>query len=154
MTRPVSLGDAPEEVRSAPEGARKDAGVQPHEVQQGPERGGSEPIGGIGSGVREIPIREDGGPPGGEDAMTDEDTGAPPFAALRAATQDTPEGAADMRLRSELTMAVGREVRSRARRRGRQPGGSASPGRGRTTCCTARSPGSPSKPFAPAPVSP
>ena len=61
MKRIVFLGDALDQVRSFPEGARKEAGVQLHKVQQGLEPSDWKPMGTVGSGVREIRIREDGG---------------------------------------------------------------------------------------------
>jgi phage-related protein len=48
-------------VRSFPEGARKEAGVQSHKVQQGLEPSDCKPMGTVSSGVREIRIRENGG---------------------------------------------------------------------------------------------
>lgn len=61
MKRIVFLGDALDQVRSFPEGARKEAGVQLHKVQQGMEPSDWKPMASVGSGVREIRIREDGG---------------------------------------------------------------------------------------------
>ncbi|WP_179381774.1 type II toxin-antitoxin system RelE/ParE family toxin [Jannaschia marina] len=63
MKRIVFLGDALDQVRSFPEGARKEAGGQLHkvQVQQGLEPSDWKPMGTVGSGVREIRIREDGG---------------------------------------------------------------------------------------------
>jgi phage-related protein len=57
----VFLGDALDRIRSFPEGARKEAGVQLHKVQQGLEPSDWKPMTSVGSGVREIRIREDGG---------------------------------------------------------------------------------------------
>jgi len=61
MKKLVFLGDTLDRVRSFPEGARKEAGVQLHKVQQGLEPSDWKPMGTVGSGVREIRIREDGG---------------------------------------------------------------------------------------------
>ena len=61
MKQIVFLGGALDVVRSFPEGARKEVGVQLHKVQQGLEPSDWKPIGTVGSGVREIRIREDGG---------------------------------------------------------------------------------------------
>lgn len=61
MKRIVFPGGALDEVRSFPEGARKEIGVQLHKVQQGLEPSDWKPMGTVGSGVREIRIREDGG---------------------------------------------------------------------------------------------
>ena len=61
MKRIVFLGDALDQVRSFPEGARKEAGVQLHKVQQGLDPSDWKPTATVGSGVREIRIREDGG---------------------------------------------------------------------------------------------
>lgn len=61
MQRIVFLGDALDQVRSFPEGARKEAGVQLHKVQQGLEPSDWKPMATVGSGVREIRVREDGG---------------------------------------------------------------------------------------------
>lgn len=61
MKRLVFIGDALDRVRSFPESARKEAGVQLHKVQQGLEPSDWKPMGTVDSGVREIRIREDGG---------------------------------------------------------------------------------------------
>lgn len=61
MKRLVFLGDTLDRVRSFPEGARKEAGVQLHKIQQGLEPSDWKPMGAVGAGVREIRIREDGG---------------------------------------------------------------------------------------------
>lgn len=61
MKRIVFLGDALDQVRSFPESARKEAGVQLHKVQQGLEPSDWKPMVTVGSGVGEIRIREDGG---------------------------------------------------------------------------------------------
>lgn len=61
IKRLVFLGDALDRVRDFPEAARKEAGVQLHKVQQGLEPSDWKPMDTIGSGVREIRIREDGG---------------------------------------------------------------------------------------------
>lgn len=61
MKRIVFLGDALDQVRSFPESARKEAGVQLHKVQKGLEPSDWKPMTTVGSGVREIRIREDGG---------------------------------------------------------------------------------------------
>lgn len=57
----VFLGDALDRIRFFSEGARKEAGVQLHKVQQGLEPSDWKPMASVGSGVREIRIREDGG---------------------------------------------------------------------------------------------
>jgi phage-related protein len=57
----VFLGDALDRIRFFPDGSRKEAGVQLHKVQQGLEPSDWKPMTSVGSGVREIRIREDGG---------------------------------------------------------------------------------------------
>lgn len=61
MKRLVFLGDSRERVRSFPEGVQKEAGVQLHKVQLGLEPSDWKPMGDIGSGVREIRIRDSAG---------------------------------------------------------------------------------------------
>lgn len=51
-----SLGD----IRNFPTGARQQAGFQLHKVQQGLEPDDWKPMPAVGTGVREIRIREDG----------------------------------------------------------------------------------------------
>jgi phage-related protein len=55
------LGDALEALRSFPENARKEAGVQLHKVQLGLAPSDWKPMSGIGPGVREIRIRDAAG---------------------------------------------------------------------------------------------
>ena len=57
----VFLGDALEQLRCFPPGARQDAGFQIHRVQHGDEPDDWKPMKSIGKGVREIRIREDNG---------------------------------------------------------------------------------------------
>ena len=61
MKRIVFLGDALDRLRDFPEAARKEAGVQLHKVQLGLEPSDWKPMGGVGPGVREVRIREEGG---------------------------------------------------------------------------------------------
>lgn len=61
MKKLVFLGDVLDRVRSFPERARKEAGVQLHKVQQGLEPSDWKPMGTVGPGVREIRIRENDG---------------------------------------------------------------------------------------------
>ena len=61
VKRLVFLGDALDRVRSFPEGARKETGVQLHKVQQELDPSDWKPMGTVGSGVRDVRIREDGG---------------------------------------------------------------------------------------------
>lgn len=61
MQRLVFLGDSRERLRSFPEPAQKEAGVQLHKVQLGLEPSDWKPMGDIGSGVREIRIRDNAG---------------------------------------------------------------------------------------------
>ncbi|MEO8882695.1 MAG: type II toxin-antitoxin system RelE/ParE family toxin [Devosia sp.] len=61
-TKPiVFLGDALARLRDFPEAARKEAGVQLHKIQQGLEPSDWKPMVTIGSGVREIRIRDEAG---------------------------------------------------------------------------------------------
>ena len=57
----VFLGDALDRLRDFPEGAKKEAGVQLHKVQLGGDPSDWKPMTSVGSGVREVRIREDGG---------------------------------------------------------------------------------------------
>lgn len=57
----VFLGDALDRLRDFPESARKEAGVQLHKVQLGMDPSDWKPMTTVGSGVREVRIREDGG---------------------------------------------------------------------------------------------
>jgi phage-related protein len=52
----VFLGDALDQLRVFPEGARKEAGVQLHKVQQGLEPSDWKPMRTVGAGVAEIRI--------------------------------------------------------------------------------------------------
>ncbi len=61
MKRLEFLGDALDQVRDFPEGARKEAGVQLHKVQQGLDPSDWKPMPTIGPGVREIRIWDDRG---------------------------------------------------------------------------------------------
>jgi phage-related protein len=61
MKRLSFVGDSLERIREFPLGARKEAGVQLHMVQQGLEPTDWKPIATVGSGVREIRIRDDAG---------------------------------------------------------------------------------------------
>ncbi|MBN9568619.1 MAG: type II toxin-antitoxin system RelE/ParE family toxin [Alphaproteobacteria bacterium] len=61
MKRLVFLGDSLEELRSFPEGVRKEAGVQLHKVQLGLEPSDWKFMRTIGPGVREIRIRDEAG---------------------------------------------------------------------------------------------
>jgi phage-related protein len=55
------LGDSLAQIRDFPEPARKEAGVQLHKVQQGLEPSDWKPMTTVGSGVREIRIRDEAG---------------------------------------------------------------------------------------------
>jgi len=55
------LGDSLARLREFPEDAKKEAGVQLHKVQQGLEPSDWKPMPTVGSGVREIRIREESG---------------------------------------------------------------------------------------------
>ena len=57
----VFLGDALDRLRDFPEGAKKEAGVQLHKVQLGMDPSDWKPMTTVGSGVREVRIRGDGG---------------------------------------------------------------------------------------------
>lgn len=57
----VFLGDALEQLRAFPEPVRKEAGVQLHKLQLGLDPHDWKPMTAIGSGVREIRIRDDSG---------------------------------------------------------------------------------------------
>jgi phage-related protein len=59
--RIVFLGDALARLRDFPEGARKEAGVQLHKLQLGLEPSDWKPMPGVGPGVREVRVREEGG---------------------------------------------------------------------------------------------
>jgi phage-related protein len=61
MKRLEFLGDALDELRDFPEGARKEAGVQLHKVQQGLDPSDWKPMPSVGAGVREIRIWDDRG---------------------------------------------------------------------------------------------
>ena len=58
MKKIVFLGDSLGRLRDFPEDARSEAGYQLHEVQNGNDPGNWKPMKTIGSGVREIRIRE------------------------------------------------------------------------------------------------
>lgn len=57
----VFLGDALDRLRAFPEGARKEAGVQLHKVQQGLAPSDWKPMRTVGPGVVEIRIRDEAG---------------------------------------------------------------------------------------------
>jgi phage-related protein len=61
MKRIEFLGDSLDQVRDFPQGARKEAGVQLHKVQQGLDPSDWKPMASVGPGVREIRIRDDAG---------------------------------------------------------------------------------------------
>jgi phage-related protein len=62
ILKPIAfLGDALDQVRGFPEGARKEAGVQLHKVQQGLLPSNWKPMSVVGSGVAEIRIHDDTG---------------------------------------------------------------------------------------------
>jgi phage-related protein len=61
MKRIEFLGDSLDQVRDFPQGARKQAGVQLHKVQQGLDPSDWKPMASVGPGVREIRIRDDAG---------------------------------------------------------------------------------------------
>ena len=61
-TRPIRfLGDSLEQIRAFPEGARKQAGVELHKVQQGLEPADWKSMAGVGPGVREIRVTDEAG---------------------------------------------------------------------------------------------
>jgi len=55
------VGDSLERIRDFPFGARKQAGVQLHMVQQGLDPDDWKPMASVGQGVREIRIRDEAG---------------------------------------------------------------------------------------------
>lgn len=55
------LGDSLAQLRAFPEATRKETGVQLHKVQLGLEPSDWKPMATVGSGVREIRIRDDAG---------------------------------------------------------------------------------------------
>ncbi|CTQ50522.1 Phage-related protein [Jannaschia donghaensis] len=55
------LGDAFDQVRPSPEGARQDTGVQLHKVQQGLEPSDWKPMATVDPGARQVRIHGDGG---------------------------------------------------------------------------------------------
>ncbi len=60
--RPVEfLGDALSRMRDFPESVRKEAGVQLHKIQLGLDPSDWKPMASIGTGVREIRIRDEAG---------------------------------------------------------------------------------------------
>jgi phage-related protein len=60
--KPIAfLGDALDLLRAFPEGARKEAGVQLHKIQQGLTPTDWKPMRTIGPGVAEIRIHDEGG---------------------------------------------------------------------------------------------
>ncbi len=61
MKRLEFLGDSLARVRDFPQGARKEAGVQLHKVQLGLEPSDWKPMTTVGSGVREIRVRDEAG---------------------------------------------------------------------------------------------
>jgi phage-related protein len=61
MKRIEFLGSCLAEIRQFPEGVRKEAGVQLHKVQLGFDPSDWKPMSSVGSGVREIRIRDEVG---------------------------------------------------------------------------------------------
>lgn len=61
MKRVEFLGDSLAEIRRFPEAARKEIGVQLHKVQLGFDPSDWKPMSSVGSGVREIRIRDETG---------------------------------------------------------------------------------------------
>jgi len=61
MNRIVWIGSSKDDVRAFPVDARRDAGFQLSKVQHGKEPDDWKPMSAIGSGVREIRIRESSG---------------------------------------------------------------------------------------------
>lgn len=61
MKRLTFLGDSLAQLRSFPEDARKEAGVQLHKVQLGLDPSDWKPMSTVGPGVREIRIRDETG---------------------------------------------------------------------------------------------
>jgi phage-related protein len=61
MKRIEFLGDSLAEIRSFPEGVRREAGVQLHKLQLGLEPNDWKPMNSVGPGVREIRIRDETG---------------------------------------------------------------------------------------------
>ena len=60
--KPIAfLGDALDVLRAFPEGARKEAGVQLHEIQQGLTPTDWKPMRAIGPGVAEIRVHDESG---------------------------------------------------------------------------------------------
>jgi phage-related protein len=55
------LGDSLDQIRGFPTGARKEAGVELHKVQQGIDPSDWKPMTSVGPGVREIRIWDDAG---------------------------------------------------------------------------------------------
>jgi len=60
--KPVTfLGDSLEEIRTFPQGARREAGFQIEKVQRGMEPDNWKPVKTVGAGAREIRIRDEAG---------------------------------------------------------------------------------------------
>ena len=55
------MGDSLQQIRAFPQGARKEAGVELHKVQQGLEPNDWKPMTSVGEGVQEIRIRDQAG---------------------------------------------------------------------------------------------
>ena len=55
------MGDSLQQIRAFPQGARKEAGVELHKVQQGLEPNDWKPMTSVGEGVQEIRIRDQTG---------------------------------------------------------------------------------------------
>ncbi len=55
------LGDALDRIRAFPDGARKQAGVEPHKLQLGFAASDVKPMASIGPGVEEVRIRDEAG---------------------------------------------------------------------------------------------
>ena len=61
MRRVTFLGDSLEEIRAFPQGARREAGFQIEKVQQGMEPDNWKPMKTVGTGTREIRVRDETG---------------------------------------------------------------------------------------------
>ena len=61
MRRVTFLGDSLEEIRAFPQGARREVGFQIEKVQQGMEPDNWKPMKTVGTGTREIRVRDETG---------------------------------------------------------------------------------------------
>ena len=61
MKRLCFMGDSLQQIRAFPQGARKEAGVELHKVQQGLGPNDWKPMTSVGEGVQEIRIRDQAG---------------------------------------------------------------------------------------------